>query len=143
MTDPLWEALRRQHLEETHRASGSCPGWTCPTAQVLAALTQPAAPAEGLKPTLPPPDPRLVGTEYRPLFPAAPAERPASVRASLEEQYQPAAPAEGLDVERLRNATRKAGGWVPEDDEGRATEQEWLDEVAREYAALTPEDDHD
>jgi len=48
MTDPLWEALRRQHLEETHRASGSCPGWTCPTAQVLAALTQPAAPAEGL-----------------------------------------------------------------------------------------------
>ena len=49
MTDPLWEALRRQHLEETHRASGSCPGWTCPTAQVLAALTQPAAPAEGLR----------------------------------------------------------------------------------------------
>ena len=38
------------------------------------AKRQPAAPAEGLKPTLPPPDPRLVGTEYRPLFPAAPAE---------------------------------------------------------------------
>ena len=32
------EALRRQHLEETHRASGSCPGWTCPTARVLTAL---------------------------------------------------------------------------------------------------------
>jgi len=50
------------------------------------------------------------------------------------------APDEGLDVDRLRNATRKAGGWVPEDDEGRATEQEWLDEVAREYSALTPKE---
>ena len=56
---------------------------------------------------------------------------------------QPTAPAEGLDVERLRNATRKAGGWVPEDDEGRATEQEWLDEVAREYSALTPKENRD
>ena len=35
------EALRRQHLEETHRASGSCPGWTCPTARVLALLMEP------------------------------------------------------------------------------------------------------
>jgi len=34
-------ALRRQHLEETHNASGSCPGWGCPTARALAALEEP------------------------------------------------------------------------------------------------------
>ena len=39
--DGLQKALRRQHLEETHRASGSCPGWTCPTARVLALLMEP------------------------------------------------------------------------------------------------------
>jgi hypothetical protein len=37
----LREALRRQHLEETHNASGSCPGWGCPTARALAALEEP------------------------------------------------------------------------------------------------------
>ena len=37
MSDDTLDALRRQHLEETHRASGGCPGWTCPTARILAA----------------------------------------------------------------------------------------------------------
>jgi len=70
------------------------------------------APAEGLpvrgEVRLPPPDPSIVGTEYGPLHPPAPAEGPTCCDLACYEDAgcecdgcKAAAPAEGLDAERL------------------------------------------
>jgi len=69
------------------------------------------------------------------------AERLNAAIMAIEDEVQPTAPAEGLDVERLATALVKVLGplhyWTVRDTD----EMQDAIAIAREYAALTPEDD--